>query len=376
MVVAVIGGSLSGLAFALACARHGIPTRVFEHRQANERSGGATLGVDRDLLLRVTGRSEDEIDAVPFPALTSYRKALSWQSLHGWLRAQALRCDQIELIDGTTIVEVSQEGGYAAAKTLAGPSISADVIIGADGYRSILRPAVDPIYPQARYAGYLLWRGLVSEGELPARLPFPTDNDGIALTNVAGDRLVAFPVAGDGGSLRRGERAISFTWYDARHSDLLRNLGCVSENGHVLSSLTPETTPRLSVSALVKLAVQLWPRPWLAAVLHALEQGRWIGTPAAEYCPNRLQRERLAIIGDAAHVVSPVTGQGFRVGLLDAEALADCLASSKGSDGDAVRSALRRYEAKRLAPAQRLAAESMRWSRAFVEAFQVKRENR
>ena len=259
MVVTIIGGSLSGLSFALACARRGIPTRVFERRQANERTSGATLGVDRDLVLRVTGRSNGEIDAVPFPALTTFRKALSWQALHGWLRAQTLQCGEIELIDGTAIMEVSLEGDHAVAKTLAGPSISADVIVGADGHRSIVRAAVNPEHPQACFAGYVLWRGLVSEDELPVDVQFPMDNDGVSLTNITGDRLVAFPVAGNGGSLRRGERAISFTWYDARHSGLLHNLGCVSDSGDVLNSLTPEMAPRSTVRALGELAGQYWP---------------------------------------------------------------------------------------------------------------------
>jgi len=55
--------------------------------------------------------------------------------------------------------------------------------------------------------------------------------------------------------------------------------------------------------------------------------------------------ERVALIGDAAHVVHPLAGQGVNLGLLDAAALAEVLGSSlaDGEDLGALR-VLRRYE--------------------------------
>jgi len=45
-------------------------------------------------------------------------------------------------------------------------------------------------------------------------------------------------------------------------------------------------------------------------------------TPIAEYVPDRLVNGRLALVGDAAHVPTPMTGCGFSASLDDAEAIA------------------------------------------------------
>lgn len=69
----------------------------------------------------------------------------------------------------------------------------------------------------------------------------------------------------------------------------------------------------------------------------------------------RLRRGRIFAIGDTAHEVSPIGGQGMNLGLLDAATLAPLLAAWVRS-GTAPEAELRRWEARRVASARRAAA--------------------
>jgi 2-polyprenyl-6-methoxyphenol hydroxylase-like FAD-dependent oxidoreductase len=47
-------------------------------------------------------------------------------------------------------------------------------VVGADGYRSMVRRTVAPDQPDATFAGYMLWRGLTDEADLPPQAPRPS----------------------------------------------------------------------------------------------------------------------------------------------------------------------------------------------------------
>jgi ubiquinone biosynthesis UbiH/UbiF/VisC/COQ6 family hydroxylase len=72
--------------------------------------------------------------------------------------------------------------------------------------------------------------------------------------------------------------------------------------------------------------------------------------PLRRLAARRLIAPRVALVGDAAHVIHPLAGQGLNLGLQDARALAQVLLErAPGSDpGDA--GTLRRYERQRAEP--------------------------
>lgn len=98
-----------------------------------------------------------------------------------------------------------------------------------------------------------------------------------------------------------------------------------------------------------------------AASDHALGATRLVSErasfPLRKLVSPRLVAHRCALIGDAAHVVHPLAGQGVNLGLLDAAALAQCIAAGRAEreDPGALR-LLRRYE---------------RWRKSETEALQL-----
>jgi 2-polyprenyl-6-methoxyphenol hydroxylase-like FAD-dependent oxidoreductase len=112
----------------------------------------------------------------------------------------------------------------------------------------------------------------------------------------------------------------------------------------------------LLVSELRRLAGRLWPAPWSRTIQTAIAQCRLFATPVAEYVPLRMVRDQVVIVGDAAHVASPMVGAGFRSGLLDVETLAQCLKDA--APGDVVR-ALKITQSQRIADARRMVRSGM-----------------
>ena len=358
----VVGGSLTGLAAAIAMARIGLQVTVLEQTVGSER-GGTGLGVDRELLAEVTGvdpRSDTEQPHLP--VIVTTRETSTWEAIRTWLLALAARTERVTFREGVRVESVSQDARAATASTLQG-DFEADVVIGADGYRSTVRSAVNAQHPHASFGGFVIWRGLVGEELLPpassggfsgGRLPFP---------EVA--RLVAYFVPGPHGSIRKGERQVTFAWYDAAHTEWLR-AHRVIDGGEVLHSVDTSSMDEPLLRELRAAAQRAWDGHTLATVSAALDCGIIFGTPLAEYYPQRMANGRVAIVGDAAHVASPMVGHGLALGWLGAQALASAIAHT----GEANAQALMLYERARLAHSRAHVAESMSATRALLESVE------
>ncbi|WP_442576370.1 FAD-dependent monooxygenase [Microbacterium sp. F51-2R] len=336
---------------ALALGRAGIDVTVLERSQPDPQYGGG-LAVDGEQLAQVTGvtefRQHTASSAYPAP----------WTALRRTLREAADQHPRVTLHHGTRIVDVGQDAGTAWAVSGDSGRFDGDVLLGADGHRSLVRRRVAPERPDADFAGYVIWLGMVDEEKLdyPGHRPSHWD-----IMRSAGDILFGVPAAGPDGSLEPGRGRIGWAWYDRGHNRMLRETGAVVD-GVVQHSVRPGDVPQQTLDDL-KRAAQRWPRPWRDAIVQSIADREVLGTPIAEYVPLRLVSGRLAILGNAAHVPTPMTGQGFDASLRDAETLARVLEGARPDDAP---DRLAAYQRERLEDARRLVMGGQRFSRSFA----------
>jgi 2-polyprenyl-6-methoxyphenol hydroxylase-like FAD-dependent oxidoreductase len=327
---------------------------VLERSPARAVDGGGGLGVDVALLRQVTGIAEEP------PVLHGIdRDTTAWHLLQGWLEEHALRCPGVAVRRGTqvTAVHPGSDQQPASVVTEDGGEYAADLVIGADGARSTVRATVEPEFPDARYAGVLLWRTLVDEQAMPAGVAVLAAGEPSREIYAGPYRLVTYLVPGATGEIAVGHRRLNMVWYDPQQRDLLRGMGLL--DGEIIhGSLAPGALPGPVRERLTAFAAANWPSPWREALALALHSGTVFGTPLVHYEPKRLARGRAALAGDAAHAASPMVGGGFRQGLYDVDALART-ATAMTSPGE-VPGALRRYQELRLGPAVRHVVASER----------------
>ncbi len=349
--VLIVGGSLVGLCSAIALAGRGAHVTVLERTPRGRYEGGGGLGVDVGLIAAVTGLRES-----PPVCWGTDRATTAWPLLADWLEEHARRVGGIELRRSSEVVDA----GDGWAQLVDGVRYEADVVVGADGTRSTVRRSVTPKHADAVYAGFLLWRAMVPESDLPADI-LPVQDEPSREHYSGPYRLVTYPVPGADGGATRGHRRLNMVWYDPARSELLTASGLL-EGSTVHGSLAAADVPIELREELRIVSEQNWPTPWREAMDVALRDSLLFATPVAQYLPERLVNGRIALAGDAAHAASPMVGGGFRQGLYDAAALATALQSR--SDPAA---ALRRYEDSRLSDARAHVERSIAASANYLE---------
>ena len=134
----------------------------------------------------------------------------------------------------------------------------------------------------------------------------------------------------------------------------------------MVGTLRSDQLPVALVGELGRLARRYWPPPWGACIGWGVTHGEVFGTPVAEYLPERLVRDRVVLVGDAAHVATPMTGAGFTNALLDVAELAASLGSAPAAG---ILAALQQYEHERLPRAWQLVSSGMSWGRSYLSSL-------
>ncbi|MDN6177263.1 MAG: FAD-dependent monooxygenase [Micrococcaceae bacterium] len=354
----VVGASLAGLALAISLARSGLAVDVLE-RAEEERQGGTGLRLWGGM--GETSRRRDG-SGTAMPSIASIASAGA-PGPEGWATVRRRLADAAALEPGVSIhyesevVDIGQDAETAWASDANGKVHVADILLGADGHRSLVRRSVDPAHPDASYAGYMIWTGKAPYDAAPGWAEGRNHMDMITLPHGDGVMIV-------GETKTNGEpRRYFWQWYDPTSNDYLRETGALVDDVSQYSLVNE----RIAASKYQDIHERSahWPEPWGRIVRHSVKQRRIIATPIAEYVPRRLMHGRIAIIGDAAHVPSPMTGAGFDTGLADAEPLGAL--TQRGVVGPRGRKVLNAYEKQRLGTAQRMVRSGQGFGRSLLE---------
>ncbi|MDR7350627.1 2-polyprenyl-6-methoxyphenol hydroxylase-like FAD-dependent oxidoreductase [Glycomyces algeriensis] len=225
--------------------------------------------------------------------------------------------------------------GTGASVVFDGPNgqvtVDADLVVVADGVRSKLRAQLFPHYPGPAYAGYTVWRGLVP-AEAADRIGVPTR---LSETWGRGSRFGSAPI-GDGRAYWYAfENAEPGAAHEHRVADLVSRFADWHHPVPALIAATP-------TEALLRNDVY-----YLAEPLESFTAGI------------------VALLGDAAHAVTPDIGQGACLAIEDAVVLAAELSAAE------VPAALRAYDAARRPRAAALARESGRIGRMLMNPSRI-----
>jgi 2-polyprenyl-6-methoxyphenol hydroxylase-like FAD-dependent oxidoreductase len=347
----VIGGSLGGLFAANLLRSIGWDVAVFERSKADLADRGVGLGTRPELfeVMRRIGIGLDESIGVEVRSRIGLDRngevmcevpvrgvATAWDRIYRALKTAL----PSELYRSGMQLERFEQGTHTVIAIFAdGLRVEGDLLIGADGIHSTVRRQLIP-EAKPRYAGYVGWRGVVEEGDVPASFRAMVFNH----TNFCfpeGELALSVPMAPSYGQAHQARRRCQFSWFrPVDYGIPLRDM-CTDANGHCHGEsippplIRPELIKELRDSALASLAPQV-----AALVTRAVQP---ILQPIFDLESPCIAFGRAVLVGDAAFCARPHVGTGVTKAALDARCLADALLCA----GNDIEAALTRYDIER-----------------------------
>ncbi|MBF8190325.1 FAD-dependent monooxygenase [Nonomuraea sp. K274] len=335
----VAGGGIAGTASAIALRKAGIDAVVHEAYDRTADDAGAFLtlapnaldalrALDLDISglgfdtpgITITSGSGRRLGELSYSLDGVASRTVKRADLYRFLRDQDVRIEY-----GKRLAGAVRTGDGVRATFADGSVAEGDLLIGADGLRSTTRRIIDPAAPGTRYTGLLNIGGYAR---------------GVATGSEPGMMRAVF-----------GRRC--FFVYTA-HPD-----------GEVWWAANPAQPTELTPAELAGITPDEW-RARLSA-LFARDRGPALDLIAATgemltgwstYDVPGVpvwHRDRMIVIGDAAHATAPSIGQGAAMAVEDAVVLAKCL-----RDGPGVAAAFTAYERLRRQRVERVVRQGNR----------------
>ncbi len=328
--ITIVGGGIGGFTAALALRSQGFAVTLLEAAPAfGEVGAGVTLSPNAMRGYVHLGLAEQIAAAGVEPAR---QRIQHWQdgrilrvmdrsdmrARHGAPYVYIHRADLHAIL-----VEAAEKAGAqlftnAAAVAVDGSTviladgrrIEGDLVVGADGVKSVVRQLFEPA--KAHFTGHVAWRALApAEGVLAELAAYPG-------MHIGPNRMVVrYPV--------RGSKILNMVFF-ARQSGW-------EQDGWTIPALRSD----------LEATYEGW-APEIQAMIAAVPEGRcykW-AINARQPLSTWIKDDKVALLGDAAHAMTPFMGQGAACAIEDAIVLSRALAAS-GSIGEA----LTRYMAAR-----------------------------
>ncbi|WEJ74860.1 FAD binding domain-containing protein [Pseudomonas sp. PSE14] len=331
----VIGGSLAGLFVGNLLRRIGWSVDIFERsaHDLDSRGGGIVLQPEVVAAIRVAGIDASHLDlGVPSVHRTVLRPdgsirskhhspqmQTSWSLIYTTLR-NAFGDEHYHR--GQALVSIEQpDAGQVIAHFADGHQERADLLIGADGGNSAVRAQ---FWPDAEptYAGYVAWRGLLPENDVPAIARDVLLGD-FGFANNQQSHILGYLVPGEGNDTRPGHRFYNWVWYRVVDAAVLPDVMTDADGRHRGYSvpegqLAPAWREHLyrDADALLppafRATVRATPEPFVQAI-------RDLAVP-------HMVDHRVVLIGDAAAIPRPHTAASTSKAASNALALMNALA--------------------------------------------------